>query len=168
MTEESSFLNPSYALANAGIREGQAVADFNAGGGFFTRAAARAVGDGTVWAEGLHNVEVLRANIEAKAGSGLPSGHFDAVIAANILFSAHDKTAVVKEIYRVLKKAGRAVVIDWTSSHGGLGPHPEQVVSEAEARDLFEQNGFSYLEKIPAGAYHWGFTVRKKAGKDAQ
>jgi len=183
--EESSFLNPAYALSNAGIHEGQDVADFGAAGGFFTRAAARAVGDGVVWAvdtngdlltrikslslsEGLTNVEILRGNIEAPGGSGLPAEHFDAVLAANVLFSAHNKVAVVKEIHRVLKRPGRAVVIDWSGSHGGLGPHPEHVLSESDARKLFEEGGFTYLDSIPAGAYHWGFVVRKKPVKSAQ
>jgi ubiquinone/menaquinone biosynthesis C-methylase UbiE len=181
--EESSFLNPTYALANAALREGQDVADFSAGSGFFTRAAARLVGkEATVWAvdsngallnrikslalaEGLHNVEIVRGNIEAPHGSGLPAEHVDLVIAANILFSAHNKQALVTEMHRVLKRPGRALVIDWSSSHGGLGPHPDQVVSMAEARTLFEEGGFTYLTAIPAGAYHWGFVVRKKVTK---
>jgi ubiquinone/menaquinone biosynthesis C-methylase UbiE len=182
MIEESSFLNPAYALANAGLHEGQTLADFGAAGGFFTRAAARIVGDGTVWAvdsngdllsrikslsiaEGLSNVEILRGNIEAPNGSGLPEEHFDMVVAANILFSAHNKEAVIKEIHRVLKRPGRALVIDWSSSHGGLGPHPDHVVSEGDARKMFEEGGFTYLEPVSAGAYHWGFVVRKKVNK---
>lgn len=180
--EESSFLNPSYALRNAGLREGQAVADFGAGSGFFTRAAARIVGEAQVWAvdesgelltriknlskaEGLHNVEILRANIEAKGGTSLPKGHFDMVIAANILFSADNKEAIIKEIARVLKKSGRALVIDWSSSHGGLGPHPDHVISKESARQLFEDAGFMLVDSVPAGAYHWGFVVKKKVTK---
>lgn len=183
--EESSFLNPSFALRNADLHEGQDVADLGAGSGFFTRAAARLAEGGTVWAvdtngellsrikslalaEGLHNVEILRGNIEARGGSGLPPQHFDFAIAANILFSAHHKEAVVAEAHRLLKKTGRALVIDWSSSHGGLGPHPDHIVSAADARKLFEEGGFTYVEKIPAGAYHWGFVVRKKSAKGAQ
>lgn len=183
--EESSFLNPAFALRNAGLHEGQTVADFGAGSGFFTRAAARIVGDGTVWAvdesgelltriknlseaEGLHNVEILRANIESKGGTALPKEHFDMVVTANILFSADNKELLVKEIARVLKKSGRAVVIDWTSSHGGLGPHPEHVVSKESARQLFEDAGFVMIDTLAAGAYHWGFVVRKNASKGAQ
>jgi ubiquinone/menaquinone biosynthesis C-methylase UbiE len=75
---------------------------------------------------------------------------------------------VVHEISRVLLKGGRAVVIDWSASHGGLGPHPDHVVTEAQARKLFEDGGFTYVERIPAGAYHWGFTVRKNTAKGAQ
>jgi len=179
MHEESSFLNPTRALELASLHEGQMVADFGAGSGFFTRAAARMVEGGTVWAvddngdllsrikslslaEGLHNVEILRGNIEAAHGCGLPDNHFDLVIAANILFSAHNKEAVVHEIARVLKRTGRALVIDWSSSHGGLGPHPDHVVTEESARKMFDVGGFSFVEPVHAGAYHWGFIVRKK------
>jgi ubiquinone/menaquinone biosynthesis C-methylase UbiE len=180
--EESSFLNPQFALRNAGLHEGQEVADFGAGSGFFTRAAARIIGDAQVWAvdesgelltriknlsnaEGLHNVEILRANIEAKSGTSLPKEHFDMVIVANVLFSAGNKQQLVKEIARVLKRSGRAVVIDWSSSHGGLGPHPDHVVSKEDARQLFEDAGFVLVDSLAAGAYHWGFVVRKKVTK---
>jgi len=47
---ESSFLNPAKVLAALHIDEGMKVADFSGAGGFFTRAAARAVGSGVVWA----------------------------------------------------------------------------------------------------------------------
>ena len=40
--------------------------------------------------------------------------------------------------------------------------HPD-VVSEREARKLFEDGGFAYVEEVSAGAYHWGFVVRKKS-----
>jgi arsenite methyltransferase len=179
MSEESSFLNPAKALALADVSEGLEVADFGAGSGFFTRAAARLVDPGTVWAvddngellsrikslaltEGLKNVEILRGNIESPQGCGLPKDHFDVVIAANILFSADNKKQVVAEISRVLKRTGRAIVIDWSDSHGGLGPTKEHVVTEDVARALFEEAGFAYQGAIPAGEYHWGFVVRKK------
>ena len=173
---ESSFLNPGAAVRAAGIHEGMSVADFGAGAGFFTRAAAREVGDsGVVWAvdsnrellvrvknlalaEGLHNVEVMRAALDGE--SALPAEHFDFVVAANVLFGAHDKPALVGELKRVLKRHGRALVIDWRDSFGGLGPHPDHVVTEAQAKKLFED--FSVVEEIPAGEYHWGFVVRKK------
>ncbi len=185
MSEESSFLNPAKALALANLHEGQSVADFGAGSGFFTRAAARLVESGTVWAvddngellsrikslaitEGLRNVEILRGNIESPKGCGLPADHFDVVIAANILFSAQHKKQVVAEIKRVLTSTGRAIVIDWSDSHGGLGPLPEHVITEDTARALFEDAGFVYQGAVPAGEYHWGFIVRKKGAKAAQ
>jgi len=165
----------------AGIHEGMKVADFGAGAGFFTRAAAREVGEGgVVWAidmnrdllpriqnlaraEGLKNVEVMHGDVEVSGGSNLPAESFDFVIAANILFTIENKGECIAEIRRVLKKTGRALIIDWDGSFGGLGPHTHHVVSADFARELLEGHGFSVIGRVPAGQYHWGFVVRKKS-----
>ena len=176
---ESSFLNPQKALAALQLAPGQAVADFDAGSGFFARAAARAVAPGTVWAvdanadllprlkslaagEGLHNIEVVAGNIEKVGGTHLPADAFDAVTIANSLFAVDDRAAVAAEAARVLKRGGRALVIDWEDSFGGLGPAPADIVTAAEAKALFEAAGFEPAGKAPAGAYHWGLLFRKR------
>ncbi|HVV39323.1 MAG TPA: class I SAM-dependent methyltransferase [Candidatus Paceibacterota bacterium] len=179
--EESAFLHPGKAVAAAGIHEGLKVADFGAGAGFFTRAAARAVGEsGVVWAvdinrellpriknlassEGLNNVEVLHGDIEKAGGTSLPAGTFDFVLLTNVLFSLEDRGECLAEMRRVLKNTGRALVIDWSGSFGGLGPHPDHIITQEKAQKLFEQHGFSIGPKVDAGAYHWGFVVRKKS-----
>ena len=178
---ETGFLNPTVALEHAGVHEGARVADLGAGAGFFTRAAGRLVGEGgVVWAvdinrellsriknfavaEGLHNVEVLHGDVEVGGGTNLPPESFDFVLATNLLFSVEHKGECLGEMRRVLKKSGRAVVIDWQDSFGGLGPHPSHVVAEAAGKKLLEQHGFATLGKIPVGAYHWGLVVRKKS-----
>lgn len=183
---ESTFLNPALALRTSHLDEGIHVADFGAGSGFFTRAAAREVGErGVVWAvdahrdllpriknlalaEGLRNVEVLHGDLEKLCGSNLPAEQFDFVIAANLLFSLENKENLAEEIKRVLRRGGRALIVDWKDSFGGLGPHLEHVITAAAARALFEKNGFVVLGEVPAGEYHWGFIVRKKAADTAQ
>ena len=177
--QESSFLNPTKTLLAAGLGSGERVADFGAGSGFFTRAAARIVGPSAeVWAvdinpdllpriknlslaEGLPNVEVLRGDIEAAGGSQLPEYQTDFVIASNVLFSSENRLALASEITRVLKRGGRALVVDWRDSFGGLGPHPDHVITIGAARDIFEKRGLFYVKDVPAGEYHWGFIVRK-------
>lgn len=184
---ESTFLNPTKVLKAAHLHEGMHVADFGCGSGFFTRAAARAVGErGVVWAvdahrdmlprvknlalaEGLHNVEVIYGDLESRSspdtsvgGSNLPAAQFDFCIVANLLFAVEDKKVLVQEIHRILKVGGRALVVDWSASFDGLGPHPNQVVGQLAAKTLFEVAGFICVESLPAGEYHWGFVVRKK------
>jgi ubiquinone/menaquinone biosynthesis C-methylase UbiE len=178
---ESSFLNPARTLRAAKLREGERVADFGAGSGFFTRAAARLVGEeGLVWAvdvhqdllprlknlslqEGLRNVEVVHGDVERAKGSHLPADNFELVIISNLLFSAEHKEAIAKEAHRVLRKNGRVLVIDWAGSFGGLGPEPSAIITADHAQTLFELNGFRYAEAVPAGTYHWGILLRKKA-----
>lgn len=178
--ERSSFLSPASVIAAAQVREGMRVADFGAGGGFFTRAAARAVGtSGVVWAvdaqkellpriknmsedEGLKNVEVIAGHIDIAGGTHLPKDSFDLVIAANVLFAVADKHECIAEIRRVLKPGAQALVVDWTASHGGLGPHPDHVYTLEMAQKAFEAQSFAIVREVPAGEYHWGFLARKQ------
>ncbi len=177
---ESSFLNPAAAVAAAGVHEGMKVAEFGAGSGFFTRAAARAVGaGGVVWAvdlnsdllsrlknlslgEGLHNVEVLRGDIQHLGGTHLPEDSFDFCIIANVLWALECKPCLAQEAARILKRGGKVLAIDWSGSWGGLGPQPRDVVGKADALKLFEAHGFAKAGDVPAGAYHWGCILKKK------
>lgn len=177
---ESSFLAPASVVRLAGVHEGMKVADFGAGSGFFTRAAARVVGaGGVVWAvdinadllariksvaiaEGLHNVEIIRGDIEHIGGTNLPERTFDMVFVCNTLFATECKGCVAAEAARVLKPGGKVLLVDWSESHGGLGPHEDHVVTVAQARECFEQAGFAWEGEVMAGAYHWGCILKRK------
>lgn len=178
--EESTFLDPQKVIEVAHIEEGMRVADLGAGSGFFTRAAARAVGDtGEVWAvdiqrdmlshnkdlsnrEGLMHVHVVHGDIETLGGTQLPADHFDTALLTNVFFSAEHLVGIAEETRRILKKNGMAVLVDWRESFNGLGPHPDHVVSQEKVQKAFESKGFVFVASIPAGEYHWGVLVRKK------
>ncbi len=184
--DASTFLSPVDTLRAAKLCEDMTVADFGAGSGHFTLAAAQTVGNrASVWAvdgckdflsriknhataAGLGNVEVVRGDVEKEGGSNLPAEHFDLVIMSNLLFAVKNKSAAIAEAYRVLRNGGRVLAIDWRDSFNCLGPHPDNVITADDARDLFKSGGFSYVEDIPAGGYHWGFVVRKKPNYSAQ
>ena len=97
----------------------------------------------------------------------MPPEHFDWVMVSNVLFSAAHPSVLVHEVRRVLKRHGRALVIDWRGSFGGLGPHPDHVVSERSAHTLFADAGFEAVSlpagALPTGEYHWGLVMRKKS-----
>lgn len=180
-TDLSDFLDPGRAVKAAKISEHMQVADFGVGAGFFTRAIARAVGpEGRVYAidinrdllsrlaplcelEGLHNVEYVRGDLDEKEGSGLPEGAMDVVMMANILFQVEKKAMIIEEARRVLRRGGRLVLIDWQDSFNNLGPHIGHVVTRDAALVLIKGNGgFTHVEDIPAGSFHYGLILKKQ------
>lgn len=172
------FSEPEIIVRELQLRPGMTVADFGVGSGYYTIAAARALQpSGLAYAidvqsallrrvkslatsEGLHNVEILTGDITLPNGSGLPDGSVDVVIIANVLFQVDDKRALVREVKRVLMDGGRALVVDWEDSCGGVGPTPSHVVNKDDAKLLFMNNGFKLVREINAGSHHYGFIAR--------
>jgi ubiquinone/menaquinone biosynthesis C-methylase UbiE len=161
------------------LGEGMRVADLGAGSGAYTFAAAAIVGDtGRVFAvdvqkdllsrikntakgNGLYNIEVIWGNSEKLGGTKLREASIDVVIAANILFQIEHKEDFLNEIKRILKMRGKALVVDWSGSFGGMGPHPQALVTEEKAKELFESAGLSYEKTINAGEHHYGLIFRR-------
>ena len=174
-----AFSNPEKVLKQFSLGEDWHIADFGAGSGGYTLAAARQVSRARVYAidiqKGLlakikkeadeakiSNVEVLWGNVEERGGSHLGDGSVDAVIVANILFQAESKKGVAEEAHRILRSRGRVLLVDWNDSFGGLGPHPEAIFSKEKAIKLFESVGFEYEQEIDAGEHHYGIVLKKK------
>lgn len=176
-----SFANPEKNITHVGLSAGMSVADIGAGTGHYTLLAASLVGrEGEVYAvdiqkdlldrlasdvqeKGLRNVHVLWGDAENVGGTKIRQDAVDVVIVSNVLFQTESKSSFVHEIHRILKKGGKLLLIDWSESFAGLGPAPQQVVSEDIARNLFEKNGFELLKDFEAGAHHYGMVFRKIA-----
>ena len=110
-------------------RPGECALDLGSGGGFDTVLAARAVApNGSVKgldlaaamvararalaaALGLKNAELVEGDAEAMP---FEDGTFDAALANGFFNLCTDKAAVARELWRVLKRGGRAVVAEIT------------------------------------------------------
>jgi len=174
-----AFAHPKKNIAELGLKDGQRVADFGAGPGHYTIPAAKAVGeDGHVYAveiqkklvskvegkadkAGLNNVNVIWADLEKPEGSTLEDELVDVVIASNILFQIDNKKQFFQEAHRVLKDSGRMLVIDWSDSHGGLGPNEKHLVSENTMRSLAKNTGLTTQQVLEPGAHHFGLVFEK-------
>lgn len=157
------------------MKPGDRVADLGCGAGAYTIALAREVGDiGQVYAVDVHrdmlhtlagtlerqklmNVELLWADIEK--GIPIDAYSLDAVVMSNVLYQLDDIDAALSYVAKILKPGGTLLVVDWTRSHGGIGPHPSRVVSEEHAEGLVRNHGFHLGKKLPAGDYHYAFTA---------
>jgi len=173
------FSVPEKNIDQLNLQIDQIVADFGAGSGAYTMAAAKALnGTGKVYAVEVQkdllttlenmcaqahygNVAYIWGDIEIPGGSKLRDASCDVVIVSNILFQAHDKKNIIDEARRVLKQGGRLLVIDWTASFNNMGPTAEQIFTEIEAKKLIEAANFTFEKSINAGNFHYGILFRK-------
>lgn len=174
------FSDPAKNIEQFGLYKGMFVADFGAGSGFYTMSAAKAVGsDGKVYAidvqkdllqkikneanvEQILNIEIIWGDVEKLGGTKLKDGSIDACVIANIFFQTAEKNNVCLEAKRILKNGGKALVVDWLDSFGGLGPRQEDVFLPKSAKEIFQKNGFGLLKEFSAGEHHYGLIFKKQ------
>lgn len=167
------FSQPRENVLQLALRAGMKVADLGSGSGHYAHAAAAVVGhDGRVYAvdvrqdmlrhikESVHRnhrgiLEGVWGDIEKPGGTGLRDQSLDAAILANTLFQIEHRAGLVAEIKRILKPGGSLLVVDWAGSYGGMGPSPEQVVSERTAEELFINAGFHKVKNFRGGPHHY-------------
>jgi ubiquinone/menaquinone biosynthesis C-methylase UbiE len=173
------FVVPEMAVTHFHLREGDVVADFGAGSGFFMKPLAAAVGvEGVVYAceiqkalvdslgelahtQGLGNVVPLWCDLEEPNGIKINESELDAAILVNTLFMIEDKDAGITEMARTVRSGGKFFVIDWSESFAGLGPTPQHVITGPETTALFESHGFVLDREFDAGEHHYGLAFRK-------
>jgi len=173
------FVVPEVVSTHFHIKEGDIVADFGAGSGFFLKILSKAVGsEGRVYAceiqkhlvekigefirlNNLSNVHPLWCDLEEINGIKINDNSLDAGLLVNTLFQFEKKEAAIKEIRRTLRQGGVLHVIDWSESFGGLGPRPQDVITKDRAIALFESLEFMLEREYEAGDHHYGFAVRK-------
>ncbi len=174
-----NFSDPRSNILQMGIRDGMQIADLGAGSGHYTLAGAGAVSRGgrifaidvqedvlthvldSAHRMGFRNVETVWGNVEKLGGTKLRADSMDAVICSNLLFQVEHKDILVEEVKRILKPGGKVLVIDWSGAYGGMGPHPEHVVTEHAAELLYISAGFYKVKNFRAGAHHYGVVFEK-------
>jgi ubiquinone/menaquinone biosynthesis C-methylase UbiE len=174
-----AFSDPAKIIDDFGIQEGAVVADLGAGTGYYSLAAAKAVGaNGRVYsvdiqqdllsrlknaahAAKIRNIEVIHGDIEHVNGTRLREHSVDAVIVANVIFQLDNKEGLADEAVRILKPSGRVLLVDWSESFGGMGPQPNMVFTQQQARELFEKKGFTFVSGVVSGDHHYGLIFRK-------
>ncbi|MFT5037351.1 MAG: ubiquinone/menaquinone biosynthesis C-methylase UbiE [Candidatus Azotimanducaceae bacterium] len=175
---QGRFVVPELVGTHFHLREGDVVADFGAGSGYFMKTLSKLVGsEGRVHAceiqknlietiadvarrEHLGNIEILWGDLEELNGSKVPTDSLDAGILVNTLFQLEDKDTAFEEIKRALRNGGKLFVIDWSESFGGLGPQPDQVITESDAKAVAEQHGFTFERSFDTGDHHYGLAFR--------
>jgi ubiquinone/menaquinone biosynthesis C-methylase UbiE len=174
------FSDPKKNIQQAEIHPGMIVADIGAGSGHYSIETAKALmNSGKVYIidvqkdllvriknlatkDKLANmVEIVWGDVERENGTGLADSSVDIALLCNVLFQLKEKKVALNEIKRILVPGGRVLLVDWSDSFGGLGPHKDMVIKEEDAVDLFQKNGFAKVKNIQAGSHHYGFIFKK-------
>ena len=173
------FAHPKDHIEFLELDHGMKVLDVGAGSGHHVIEIARAVGNtGHVYAldvqkdllsrikkeateAHVHNVDIMWGDIEKKGGTRLQDGICDRVLVANVMFQLDDKIDAIHEMKRVLKQAGRIMIIDWKDSVGHEA-HAKMIISQIEMEHLFASSGFSKERDFDAGSHHYGIIMRKQ------
>lgn len=168
-----SFLTPEHLVRELYLKPGDRVCDIGCGTGVYAIALAQEVGAmgqvyavdvhrealhtlaGTLDKRGIVNVEMLWADVEKAIP--IDAYSLDAVVLSNILFQLDSIDRALSLISKLIKPEGQLLVVDWSDSHGGLGPHSAHVVQEEHAISLVQAHGFRILKRLPAGSYHYAF-----------
>ncbi|MDA1335176.1 MAG: class I SAM-dependent methyltransferase [bacterium] len=176
----STTLNPAQVVEELNIYGPMKVADFGSGAGHFAIPVAKSLSEeGIVYAfdvqeppleflrktaknDHLYNVKTIRADLEAPEGSHLAGESVDFVIVANILFQAPDKQAILNEAFRILKKNGRILVVEWDAdSSSTLGPPQSHRVPKATLTGWLMGLGLSVDKDFVLSNHHYGIVAKK-------
>lgn len=168
-----SFLTPEHLVRELYLKPSDRVVDIGCGTGVYTIALAKEVGvtgqvyavdvhrealhtlAGTLDKRGIVNVEMLWADVEKSVP--IDAYSLDAAVISNVLFQFDKIDKAIINIARLIKPEGQLLVVDWSDSHGGLGPHGSHVVQEEQAINLVQKHGFRILKRLPAGDFHYAF-----------
>lgn len=174
------FLDPDRLVDGFGVEKGMIISDFGCGAGYFTISMAEKTGStGKVYAfdvqtsaldhvkskarvRGIDNIETVRTNLEIPGSSGLADESQDIVLLANILFQSQKKSEIIKEGFRVLKKGGKMIIIDWKKGAGSFGPPTDHRTEEKEMIQFAEKEGLAFEHPVDAGQFHYGLLFKKK------
>ena len=173
---KKAFLNPEKILDQLDIKSNMIIADFGCGSGGFTIPLARKLENGLVHGldvqeqplsalksrfllENLNNIKLVKCDLETPKGSRLPPESTDMVFIPNVLFQAENRSAIIIEAYRVLKKKSKLIIIDWIGKR--IQAEIGGEISKDEVIRLSKDQVFNFEKEFEAGQYHFGLIFRK-------
>ncbi len=177
--QDLNFADPAAVVNRLAVDSGAQVADFGCGSGYFSFEFARRVGsDGLVYALdvlpsaleavasrakslNLNNVVTKRVNLEKEQGSGLAPVSVDWVILKDILFQNLKKHIILREVARVLKPGGRALIMEWNPDESLVGPEKGLRLSKETLQKLIVEAGMTVEQDLSVGGFHYAFVVKK-------
>ena len=99
----------------------------------------------------INNIEPLLSKTDEIP---LEDESINLLISVNTLHEFDDSEKMIKEMMRVMKKGGQALIVDFKREDTGFGPPVSIRVSKTKAVKLFEEKGFT-LSSVKTLPYHY-------------
>lgn len=178
--KKTALFDISAILNKITIGERQKVAELGCGNfGFFTFPLARLVGrSGKVYAvdilkstlteikdraakENLPQIIPIWSNLEVFKATKIETESLDAALLINVLYQSDKRAEIIREAYRMLKRSGRLMIVEWNNADSPLGPKPEKRLKLESLKLAAKKLGFDIKEEFAAGPYHYGLLLIK-------
>jgi len=178
----TSLINVPEFLDKVEIGTGQVIADLGCGGGghFVAPLALRVGSAGLVYAvdiqkkvlssleaslkiQNIGNVKIVWSDLERVGAASIPDSSCDVAIVANVLFQNKNHFNIIQEAARIVKGAGRVVVIDWKLIAGMFGPPQELRIKPDEIRAIANDLKLKFVEMFDVGSYHFAIVLGKES-----
>lgn len=175
----NQLLDAYKILQDFGIHDGMRVADLGCGGaGHFILPSAVLAGSEKVYAVdilrsvleevakkarhmAINNLKTIWANLEIYGSTGLPDDFLDAAYLINVLFQSKEHLNIFKESKRILKPAGRLLVIDWSQEKVPFGPPIIDRIKTSDIKSIAQELDLKLNNEFKAGKYHFGLIFEK-------
>ena len=158
----------------------QKIADLGCGNfGYFVFPLAKKVGkNGSIYAvdilkdvlkeirtrakeENLLQIKPVWTDLEVYKAMKIESDSIDTASLINVLSQSNNKSNIIKESARIIKRGGKLIIIDWKKEDSPLGPKNENKINKDKLIDICLNNGLELEEEFVAGPYHYGLILIK-------
>lgn len=176
----NQFLNPKAILERIGLGPDMIVGDLGSGSGYFAFQAAGMVGEkGKVYAldiqknalsalkskaefMGIKNISLVWSNLEILgAARRIANESLDVALLINVLHQSKVVKNIFAETYRMVKKGGIVLVVDWNDSALSFAPKLEHIIRKEDAARFAESQGFVKTDEFKASEQHYGLLFQK-------
>lgn len=170
------YLDPGLIWERAGLKKPSVLIDIGAGTGFFALLFSKKLEKGKVYACDVSDemLEWMEDNLPPESRGvviplkmeessvPLPDGIADLVYMINLHHELDDAMRVIEEAFRLLKKGGKLVIIDWKKEETPQGPPVEIRVTEETIESQMRNSGFSNISRYAVLPYHHFLVGEKK------
>lgn len=178
--KKTALFDITAILHKMDISEKQKIAELGCGNfGFFVFPLAGLVGkQGRVYAvdilrstlkeieleakkENLPQVKTVWSDLEVFKGAKIETNSLDRAFLINVLHQTNQRSNVLREAVRLLKRGGKLLVMEWKNTDLPFGPKVKQRVKLESLKTAAPKLGLSVMEEFEAGPYHYGLILSK-------